>query len=97
MFSVPKPFVLLTDDEVKAFIEERGMQRTSQKPPDERFRGVTDLFRLTDVYFNPQRTLALTQISTWCGGLCGLREWKVFEKVDGKWEPRQWVMCGTIS
>jgi hypothetical protein len=97
MFSVPKPYVILTDDEVKSFIQERSMRRPSQKPPDERFRGVTDLFTLTDVYFNPRRTLALTQISTWCGSLCGLKEWKVFEKVDGKWEPRQWVMCGTIS
>jgi hypothetical protein len=97
MFSVPKPYLILTDDEVKAFIEERGMPRRGQKPPDERFRGVTDLFRLTDVYFNPRRTLALTAISTFCGGLCGLIEWKVFEKVDGKWEPRQWVVCGTIS
>jgi hypothetical protein len=97
MISIPKPYVILADDEVKAFIEERGMQRRSQKPRDERFLGVTDLFRLSDVYFNPSRTLALTEISTYCGGLCGLMEWKVFEKVDGKWEPRQWVTCGTIS
>jgi hypothetical protein len=96
MFSIPKPYVLLSEDEVKAFIDERlPIRRDTVR--DERFRGVTDLFRLTDVYFNPRRTLALTQISTWCGGLCGLMEWKVFEKVDGKWEPRQWVVCGTIS
>jgi hypothetical protein len=95
-FSIPKPYVLLTEDEVKAFIENAPPRRT-QKPPDERFRGVTDLFRLSDVYFNPRLTLALTAISTYCGSLCGLKEWKVFEKVDGKWEPRQWIVCGTIS
>ncbi len=97
MFSIPKPYVLLTEEEVKAFIEERLIPRPSQKPRDERFRGVIDLFRLTDVFFNPRRTLALTQNSTWCGGLCGLWEWKVFEKVDGKWEERQWLTCSTIS
>jgi hypothetical protein len=98
MFSIPKPYVLLTDDEVKAFIEERVWPKPGRAPADERFRGVTDLFRLTDVYFNPRRTLALTALSTYCGGLCGLSEWKVFEKLDnGRWEPRQWVVCGTIS
>jgi hypothetical protein len=96
MFSIPKQYVLLTDDEVKGFIDERGIRR-SQKPPDERFRGVSDLFRLTDVYFNPRRTLALTAISTYCGGTCGMAEWKVFEKLDGKWEPLQWVVCSSIS
>ncbi len=98
MFSIPKPYLLLTAEEVKAFMEERLWPKPSPKPPDERFRGVIDLFRLTDVYFNPPRTLALTQISTWCGGLCALWEWKVFEKLDtGKWEPRQWVTCGTMA
>jgi hypothetical protein len=97
MFSIPKPYVLLTADEVKAFIEERSLQRRDGKPRDERFRGVTDLFRVTDVYFNRHRTLALTASSTHCGGLCGLSEWKVFEKLDGKWGPRQWVVCSSIS
>jgi len=97
MFSIPKPYLLITEGEVKAFIEERVWPKPGRAPADDRFRGVTDLFRLSDVYFNTRRTLALTAISTFCGGLCGLTEWKVFEKVDGKWEPRQWVMCGTIS
>jgi len=86
MFSIPKPYVLLTEDEVNAFMEERLIPRPNQKPRDERFRGVTDLFRLSDAYFHPRRTLALTQIQ-WCGGLCALMEWIVFEKRDtGKWE-----------
>jgi hypothetical protein len=66
--------------------------------PDERFRGVTDLFTLSDVYFNPARTLALTAISTWCGGLCALYQWNVFEKVGpDRWEERGWVRCITIA
>ncbi len=97
MFSIPKPYVLLSEDEVKAFIEERLVPRPNPKPTDERFRGVTDLFRLTDVYFNPKQTLALVQLATWCGGLCGLWEWRVFEKIDGTWDERRWVTCGAIS
>lgn len=70
--SIQKPYVLLTADQAKQFIEDRSR--------DELFRGVTDLFSLSDVYFNQRRTLALTALSSWCGGLCGLYRWKVFEK-----------------
>jgi hypothetical protein len=99
MFSVPKPYVLLTADEVNPIIQQQpSLDRYGQSSTDERFRGVTHLFRLTDVYFNPSRTLALTAISPWCGGMCSQHQWKVFEKLDsGKWEERQWVTCWTIS
>jgi hypothetical protein len=43
MFSIPKPYVLLTADEVRAFIEERSWPKPIPKPRDERFRGVADL------------------------------------------------------
>jgi hypothetical protein len=98
MFSVSKQYLLLTADEVNPIIErEPYLPLYGQSSGDERFRDVTHLFRLTDVYFNPRRTLALTAISLWCGGMCGRHDWKVYEKLDGKWEPRSWVMCGTIS
>jgi hypothetical protein len=50
------------------------------------------------VYFNSAHTLALTAISTWCGSLCALYQWKVLEKVgtDG-WVERQWVGCISIA
>ena len=65
---------------------------------DERFRGVTDVFTLSDVYFNGRQTLALTAIASWCGGLCALYQWRVLEKVaEGKWEERPWVGCMTIA
>src|SRR5207249_7916435 len=61
----------------------------------ERFRDVSDLITLSDVYFNRRGTLALTAISTWCGPLCASYLWKVFDKLDnGKWEERRWIMCG---
>jgi hypothetical protein len=95
--SISKPYVLLSSDEAKEFIQSR-MSRTGQNEPDERFKGVTDLFTLSDVYFNKQGTLALTGISTFCGGLCGLFEWKVFEKRDnGTWEELNWPRCMTIA
>ncbi len=95
--STKKPYVLLDADEVKAFIDARSPVRPNA-PPDERFRGAVDVFTLTDVFFNQARTLALSHISSWCGGLCGLWQWRVFEKsAAGKWEERPWIGCGTIA
>ena len=96
--SIRKPYVLLSADEVKEFISARSSHRTGSETATEQFRGVTDLFTLSDVYFNQRGTLALTAISTWCGWLCGLYQWKVFEKTDtGKWEERQWVGCVSVA
>jgi hypothetical protein len=98
-FSIQKPYSLLPADEVIAFMFMKEHRPTPEpKSPDARFRGVTDLFTLSDVYFNQRHTLALTGIATWCGNLCGSYQWKVFEKLDtGKWEERSWVVCMTIA
>jgi hypothetical protein len=89
-FNIPKPYQLLNGDEVKEFMEERSPFQLSQK--------ATDLFRLTDVYFDHNRTLALTAISTFCGGLCGMFQWRVFEKTGKGWEDRpRWVTCTAMA
>ena len=72
-FSLPKPYVLLPADEVNAIIENQpSLRQFGQASADERFRGVTAIFLLSDVYFNPRRTLALTAIFfvVW-GTVCG--------------------------
>jgi hypothetical protein len=94
---ISKPYVLLSSEDATKFIQSR-MGRASQNESNERFKGVTDLFTLSDIYFNERGTLALTGISTFCGGLCGLFQWKVFEKMDsGKWEERRWATCTTVA
>ncbi len=86
-FAISKPYVLLNADEAETFIQSR-MPKPGQAPI-ERFKGATDLFTLSDVYFNKRGTLALTGISTFCGITCGLFQWKVFERLSsGKWEER---------
>lgn len=96
-FAIRKPYLLLNADGVKAFMKER-WPTPEPKLPDARFRGVTDILTLSDVYFNQRQTLALTAISTWCGSLCALSQWKVFEKLDtGRWEEQPWVGCVTIA
>lgn len=97
LFSIPKSYFLLTKEEAKALMNDR---RLSPDPrvPDPRFRGVTDLFTLSDVYFNQSHTLALTGMGTWCGSLCGSYNWKVFERVGtDKWEELPWISCMTIA
>ncbi len=97
-FAIGKPYVLLNANEVSEFIRERSLSRPGKIVPNPRFQGVTDLFRLSDVYFNPPGTLALTAISAYCGSLCGFHQWKVFEKrAPGKWEELPWDACYTIA
>jgi len=92
LLSIPKPYLFLTDDDVRAFSEPTVAQR------DDRFRGVSDYFTLSDVYFNRAGTLALTALSSRCGGLCGLSQLRVFEKADnGRWIERQWGLCVAIA
>ena len=97
-FSIDQPYVLLTDEEVKQFMNER-MRRTDPQAVDERFRGVTDVFLLTDVYFDEKRTMALTALESWCGGLCAQMSWIPLEKLaDGRWQVRPgWITCHTMS
>lgn len=95
-FSVGKPYELLSDEEARDFVAER---RLGIPGSNRRFLGVTDLSTLSDVYFDQRRTLALTAISSWCGSLCALYQWKVFQKMEsGKWEEQlDWVGCLTIA
>jgi hypothetical protein len=49
-----------------------------------KLKGVRDIFRLTNVFFNKDRTLALAGVGTsGCGTLCGHFQWLIFEKTSG--------------
>jgi len=88
-FQISKPYRLLKGDGVEEFV---ATQRDPRAPK------VTDLFRLTDVYFDRNRTLALTAISTWCGSLCAMYQWKVLERTaEGQWQEMPWVGCFTVA
>lgn len=79
--SISKPYELLTAEQVNAFRNSHaGLPKRTSETPLALFDGVTDLFTLSDVYFSKGGRLALTAVSTWCGGLCGQHQWKVLEK-----------------
>ena len=93
-FKIDKPYVFLSAGDVAAFHAERLRPGRTPDQSDGRFRGVSDLITVSDVYFNRPRTLALTAISTWCGGLCAAYRWRVFERSEtGEWQERNWVTC----
>ena len=97
-FKIDKPYVFLSPEDIAAFRAERLRPGRTPDQADGRFRGVSDLIALSDVYFNPGRTLALTAISTWCGGLCAMYRWRVFEKSEaGEWQERNWVTCSAVA
>ena len=98
-FQIAKPYVLLNRDEIKEFEQAHETQPGANANPRQQFfQGVTDLIGLIDVYFNHDRTLALTGISTYCGSLCASYAWKIFEKVNAaRWEERPWVNCATMA
>ena len=94
-----KPYMLLSANEVADF---RSAFRGSLGLPargNPKFGGAADLFRLSVVYFNKNRRLALMYNTSTCGMLCGEARWAVFEKLpllDGEsvWIRRpEWVRC----
>ena len=97
LLSIPRPYMFLTAGDLKAFIAERDLE-LSGPLESERFRGATHFFTLSDVYFNRRRTLAVTGLSCFCGGLCGRSQWRVFEKLaSGKWQELRWGLCAAIA
>jgi hypothetical protein len=82
-----RPYVLLNNDEVQEF-------RRSKSNP--KFRGATDLFQFTDVYFSKNRTIAVVFVYAWSGPLAATWKWFALERTAaGKWEKRpQWAHCG---
>jgi hypothetical protein len=96
--SLSKPYELLKAEQVEAFKKERGWPKPEAREPNPLFTGVMEVFTLSDVYFSNNGRPALTAISSWCGGLCGLFQWRVLKKVStGEWKEQPWVYCYTIS
>lgn len=63
----------------------------------DRFRGTSDLIRVSGILFNSDRTLALIYLSARCGNLCGSSGWVVVEKRQGTWRVLQTPNCGTVN
>jgi hypothetical protein len=85
-----RPYLLLNDAEIEEFMAaSSGEIRKVPLPPNPKFQGAQDLYRLSDVYFNARRTFAFTIINRYCGSVCGSLNWHAFGKSSsGKWEQK---------
>ncbi len=97
--SISKPYELLSKADVDKFHAEKMYPLPPGKNQTvERFRGVTDLFTFSDVYFSKEGTLALVHMGSWCGGLCAHYSWRVFERsAGGGWTELRWTTCIIIA
>lgn len=96
-FSTTKPYVIL-DPNVAKEIMLHSARLSDSAIVRERYPGAEHLLIFSDVFFNRKRTVALVNIDSWCGGLCGVSRWIAFEKgKDGVWQMRPWAQCVAIA
>ena len=77
IFSLSKPYVLLSPQQIVEF-----EKRPSPPPAADPDSGAQDLIRLSNVFFNQSRTVAMVYVSARCGGLCGEWGWRVLQKTS---------------
>ena len=100
-----RPYKLLTAEEVNEFRDDR-MQALRAAGRNQlggtsnpKFAGAKELLEFSPVYFNQNRTLAVTFVSSYSSPRSGSWHWTVFEKSpDGRWQERpQWVRCQAVA
>jgi hypothetical protein len=110
-FTLDKSYQLLGPDEVRTFLQDAlnsTSRRLSESPsnPNPLFPGARRVFRLGDVYFNKNRSLALTYVSVLTTTIDGGGGWWPFRKTDqGQWvkadvgrlSDANWQVCGWES
>jgi hypothetical protein len=61
------------------------------------FDGSAGMHMFSQVYFNPNHSLAMVCFGIYCGELCGQSTWVVLERKDGKWVRLPWAIMSVIS
>jgi hypothetical protein len=94
MFTFPKPYQLLTTVEADRFLREA----VDATPPANRnpfYQKSRRVFRLGDVYFNKDRTLAVVFFSVYTTPAAGSGSWRAFRKAaNGQWQTNNsWATC----
>jgi hypothetical protein len=76
---ISRPYVYLKPDEVSALMI---LQRSAPETQERK-----EVFAFSDVYFDKNRTLALTGVRVWCGNMCFTAMWMIYEKgSNGIWK-----------
>jgi cytochrome c biogenesis protein CcmG, thiol:disulfide interchange protein DsbE len=96
-FYISRPYRLLNSEEGGQSTQSRFQGKEPGPELAALFRQTPDLFRLSQVFFNHDHTLAMVLVSNYCGGLCGGEKWRVLVKRNGAWVDEDWTTCETIS
>jgi hypothetical protein len=95
-FSLSKPYVLLSPQQTSEFERWRG-GHIQTDPPSlpgvNPYSGAVDLIRLSAVFFDRSKSVAMVYMSATCGTLCGLRGWHVLEKGSSGWQEIRAAQC----
>jgi hypothetical protein len=96
-FSLSKPYVLLSPEQIRELEWWRG-GHIQTDPPSlpavNPYSGAVDLIRLSAVFFDRSKSVAMVYISATCGTLCGLQGWHVLEKgTSGRWQEIRTARC----
>lgn len=85
-FSLTKPYVLLSAQQVTEFEGRRTTLIVPTDPPGAVAASpnieAADLFRFSRVFFDDPHQVAMVYVSVWCGMLCGLWGWHILEKTS---------------
>ena len=79
------PYVYLKPDELSNYVNP---QKTplAEALAETEVKDRKEVFTLSDVYFNKDRTLALSGVRVRCGTMCFSSQWRIYEKQsNGEW------------
>jgi hypothetical protein len=103
LFEFSKPYQLLTTAEVDRFLREALESTPKVRVPDVRppvnrnpyYQTSRRVFRLSDVFFNTNQTLAIVFFSVYTTPADGTGSWKAFRKTsNGQWSiNNSWATC----
>ena len=91
-FSAPRPYEVLDSTTSKALFQNGGWKAFYQ-----RFPNSGGPFEMSAVGFNKDKTRAVVWFGYACGSLCGDWRFRLFKKVDGKWQEVRGVICHRVS
>lgn len=99
--TITRPYNLVSSEEGDKWQQERSQPKIALDPPSKEdpdpFPESSDLIRVSNVFFNVNKTVALVYVSVKCGSICGLSEWIVAEKNQGIWKASSGPACGEVN
>lgn len=91
-FEIENPYELVDTETIGTLINDYNWNDFYKRYPDS-----GGVIRMSAVGFNRQKTLAIVYMGSTCGSQCGLRDFHLLKKIDGRWKLAPGVRCGMVS